>query len=299
MSRVPFGRTARLALVALLLCAASAPAQTTLRFQFKAGQVLDYGADAKMKMVTSVDGKDLDMRMTMLMEMTLKVVKVLDGGSAAVEIRYGRMKMDVDAPEPIGKLTIDSANKEAPDNPAARQMYDALKLMGNFGITATMSPLGEVKDAKMPKELEDLFDKLGGGAPGGLGDPSKMLSFLVLPREAVDRGKTWEDKREMAMPMGKIAMHTTYTYDGPTTVGGAKVEKILLKPRMTFQLEKEGVTIKANEEKAKGAILFDNQLGRLNEMQQTMVMEMRIKQGDMVVRMTMDMDMTMRLKKAK
>jgi hypothetical protein len=296
MSRPPFGRYARLAAVALLACAAAAPAQTTLRYQFKAGQVLDYVADAKMKMNTAVDGKDVEIGMTMTMEMSWKVAKVLDGGDAKLEIKYDRVKMVMDAPEPVGRLTLDSADKEEPDNPVGRQMHAMLKVLCGSAMTATMTARGEIKDAKVPKELDELLQKFGGGPAGGLGD---AMNFLVLPQGAVTRGKTWDDKREMSMPMVKAVVDTKYTYDGPATLAGVKLEKILYKPRMTFQIDMEGLTMKAIDEKMKGVIFFDNRAGRIVELQQTAGLEIRAQQGDMVVNMTMDMTIGMRLKKAK
>ena len=75
----------------------AAPAQTTLRYKFQEGQVLQYVADTKIKMANDVGGIKIGINVNQKTEMTWTIGKVNSDGAARVGLKIDRMIMEVDA----------------------------------------------------------------------------------------------------------------------------------------------------------------------------------------------------------
>jgi hypothetical protein len=61
--------------------------------------------------------------------------------------------------------------------------------------------------------------------------------LLVLPADAVDKGKGWEEAAEMGMPNGKMKLDNKCTYEGSVTSGSKRLERILLKPEISMEID--------------------------------------------------------------
>jgi len=281
----------------LVVGGVQAQAQTKLRYKFQEGEQLNYVADTKIKMKNDLGGINIVINVNQKTEMSWKFGKVNSDGSAVVTLKIDRMVMDIDAPPPIGGVTIDSKDEKDSDNILAQQFSKIIRKMAGKEIVATMSPTGDFTDVKYPKDLEkelkDLTQGLGIGGGGGL--EQFTGGGVILPKEAIEKGKTWDHKAEMKLPAGAANVDTKYTYEGPM----GDFEKILVKPKMTIDGAKAGFTMKTNEEKSKGYVLFDNKLGRIAESQVTQAMQMTVEMMGLAINMDMDLTSTLKLKKSK
>ena len=66
----------------------------------------------------------------------------LENGNGKITTRIERARMDIEAPDPVGKFAVDST-ENAPDNPAAAKLADMIKILGNLKFEATVTPRGE------------------------------------------------------------------------------------------------------------------------------------------------------------
>jgi hypothetical protein len=291
------------ALLAILVVNASpANADTKLRFQFKAGDRLNYVIEQGQDLTTTVNGMDIKMKSKMTIHMTWTTIKVDDTGNAQVKMSVSRAKMGMEG-GPFGKVEIDSKDTTEPANPIGKMLGQGVKAIASMEMTSTMSPTGQLKDIKFSEATLEKFKGLGGaGGPGGeMFGPENlksMVSQVSLPEEAVEKGKSWTQKFEMKTPLGKTVGENKYTYEGPVEKAGRKLERIVLVP--TIKIEpKEGapvkMTIKSN--KSKGEILFDNVAGRTAEVNSDGTTEAEIEAGGMTITLKTVQKVTMRLDK--
>jgi hypothetical protein len=270
-----------LTLALFALAASPAAAQTTLRYQFKEGETLNYAMDQKMKMTTSVMGKNIDMNMDQTANMTWKIDSVDSEGNAKITITFGRMKMSMDSP--MGKVEVDSQDADGPDDPLGKVLFGVVKAMAGMTVSGKINPRGEISDVQVPeKAAKQLGNLPGADALGDMFSPEglkRMMgqSGLVLPKEAVKKGEKWDHKMDMKLPFGKINAEFNYVYDGPTEKGGRTLEKIALKPKMTIDPDPNApFAMKMKSQEGGGHALFDNKTGKLNEVTINQTMEMEI-----------------------
>jgi uncharacterized protein DUF6263 len=293
-----------LLVVALLsawsLAALPASAQTTLRYKFKDGENLKYVVEQKMKMTMSIMGKDIDMNMDQSSEMTWAVGKVDDKGNAQINVKFGRSKMNMTSP--MGKVEVDSNSTQEPEDQLGQILYKVVKGLSDMEVSATVSPLGEFSDLKIPeKALKALQNIPGGEAFGDMLSPDglkRMMSQsgLVMPKEPVTAGKTWNTKNEMKLPFGKMVAEIEYKYAGPVEKEGKTFEKIFLKPKADIQPGKDApIAMKVKSQEGKGTALFDNTAGRLIEVTNQQNMEMEAENMGIAFTMRMTQATTMRL----
>ena len=289
-----------LALCSLLASAASLTAQTTLQFKFKEGDTLNYEIQQKAKQTTKVMDMDIESTMDQSMEMSWKILKVNEDGSARVQIKFGRARMSITAP--MVKIDVDSKDENEPDDPAGKVMSQVIRALAAIEMTFTMQPNGEMQDVKIPDAVKARLKKLPN--PEGMGDLlsedglKKMVQGgMILPKGPVTKGKTWEQKVDMKMPFGKMSGAVQFTYEGPETKGGVTLEKIALKPNVKIEADgKNKMQIK--EQDGKGYAYFDAAAGRIVAVDQnnTMVMAIEAAANVSITQRTVQI-MTMRLKK--
>src|SRR5262249_54031271 len=109
-------QTFGLAAVALALLAGPAHAQTTLRYQFKSGEKLQYGLSQDMKMTMNLAGMDIEMKLKQSMDMDWDVQNVDAQGNARVQLKFGHVRLKLDST--TGNAEFDSKkNTEEPEDP--------------------------------------------------------------------------------------------------------------------------------------------------------------------------------------
>jgi hypothetical protein len=295
------------ALLAILLVnVAPTNADTRLRFQFTAGDRLNYVIEQAKDTTTTVDGKDLKSKSTMAIHLTWETIKVDDRGNAQIKITVHRVKMGSEGGQ-FGKVEVDSKDTSGSLNPTAQLLEQRTKAITSMEMTSTMSQAGQMKDVKFSEAWLEKFKTLNGpaglAAPGGemFGSENlkSMVSQVYLPTESVEKGKSWTQRFEMKLPLRKIVGDYKYTYEGPVEKAGRKLERIALVPNIKIESKPDApfrMTIKSN--KTKGHILFDNVAGRTALVSNEGTMEMEIEVADSTIREKTVQKMTMRLKKS-
>jgi hypothetical protein len=291
------GKKLFFAALAIVIGVSAAQAQTTLRYQFKEGDKLPYVMEQKMKMTMSIMGVEIDTTMNMDMQMSLNVLEKAKDGGHVVQFKVAGAKMVMDGP--TGKVTVDSTDKNEPDDPVGKILYGLVKAIGTMEMKGTMLPTGETKDVKLSEETAKALanvpgaDKLGDAANG---DALKsMLASIVFPNEAIMKGKTWTNKTDTKTQIGKTTTENTYTYEGADQNG---LEKIGVKPSIKIDADPNAdVKIKLKNAKGTGQILFDNKNGRLVESTTTQTMQMQLNAMGIDLDQTIQQTTTLRLKK--
>ena len=279
----------------------SAQAQTTLRYKFKEGDKLDYVMEQKMVMKMSVLGKDIQTGVDQVIDISQNVTGVDKDGKAKMTQKFERWRMTMDTP--MGKVEIDSKDKEEPNNPIAKLIAPMIKAMAGSEFSMTMDPRGEMSNIKVPEAflkaikanplpgMDDMFSE----------DGFKRLmsqNGLVLPKEAMSKGKNWDTKMDMKSPFGTMKTTNTYTYDGPGKGDRKDLEQIGFKTQLSLEPDpKAPIEVKMKVEDAKGTAYFDNQAGRLAELNAVQIMNMEINAGGQTINSRIETTITMKLKK--
>ena len=287
-----------LTMVIAMAGSSAVQAQATRRFQFKEKDRLYYTIEQKTKSTMNLMGAEIASNLGADMSMYWEVVKVDPQGNAQIRIKVTHSKMSLDSL--IGMVTVDSKDKDGPNDAAGRLLAPVNKAIAEMEITATMLPTGEMKDVKVSeatvKAMKALpsADKLGDLAhPDNFKD---MLSSIVFPTGAVSKGKSWTHKSVSQSPEGKITTDNVFTLEETIDQDGAKLDKISLKPTIKVEAG-ESALIKVKRIKSKGHVLFDNQTGRVVESVVNQTKQGKIDVMGLTLDSTSEQTTTIRLKK--
>ncbi|MSQ95231.1 MAG: hypothetical protein EXR98_11840 [Gemmataceae bacterium] len=289
-----------LAVLVSALCVSAAPAQTTLRYQFKEGEKLPYVMEQKMKMLMSIMGMDIETKMNMTMELSLNVLELTKDGGAKMQFKVSHAKMSMDAV--TGKVDVDSKDKDEPDDQVGKILSGVVKALGAMEMSGTMLASGEMKDIQVSEAtLKALKALPGADKLGDVTSPDAfktMVSNLVFPTDAISKGKTWNNKIETKTPFGKGITDNKYTYEGTIQKDGAALEKISVKPDTKIVADPNAqIKITIKDSKGSGHILFDNKKGRIIESITQQTTEMAISANGLDLTQTVQQTTTLRLKK--
>jgi len=277
----------RMLLTAVVLCLGAAPtqAQTTLRYQFKAGDKLNYDMEQKTDVKMNVGGQDMTMKVHQHIGMTWKVLEVSPEGKARILQKIEGIRMTMDAPGLLGKVEYDSKIGKEPEGPIGKALGPIFTALSGSEFHVTMNARGEISDVQVPERLTEVLKKAAGGVPG-LGEMFSADSLkrminqggVVLPKEAVAKGMTWTQKMDTKMPFGTMKVTNTMTYDGPAGEG-KNLQKIAVSPVVSLDPDPNApIAIKMKGGAGEGMALFDNAAGRLVEVNLTQDMRMEIGQ---------------------
>lgn len=292
-------RRAIFALVVVSSAASVADAQTTLRYQFKEGDKLQYVIDQKMKMTMSVMGMDIETKMNMTLQLSWAVLGVDKEGNAKLQLKITHAKMAMEGV--TGNVAVDSSSDKEPDDPVGKLMHQVAKATGAMEMTGTLLPTGEMRNAVVSEATLKAMKNLPGAGGGNMLSPESfktMINNVVLPTESVTKGKTWTHKTEAKTPLGTTTTDNLFTYEGSTGKEGAKLEKISIKPTVSIEANPDApAKIKIKSSKGSGTVLFDNKAGRVVEMTNQQTTEMALNANGLDVNQTIEQTTTMRLKK--
>ncbi len=289
----------------LAIASASAEAQTTLRYQYKEGDKLNYTMDQTQKQAISVMGMDIETSTAMNMEMTWNVKSVKDK-KAQVSQTMDRIKMKMDSA--FAAFDYDSKDGKEPEGPVGMILGPLFAAMVGAEVTVTTNEIGEVSDTKVSDKLVDALKtnpalaQMGGAfSEEGLKNMFGQSSGLMLPKDPVKKGDTWDQKMELKMPpVGIMKMHNKFTYMGSEERGGKMLEKIDVKIDLTIapiEDPNQPFEIKVKSSEMKGTMYFDNKAGRLAESVLNTKMAMEINAMGNVIDSSMDQTVTLKLAK--
>lgn len=259
------------AMSAVLAVALPLQAQTQLRYQFKAGEKLNYVLEQKMDMTMSVMGQEIVMKINQTMDFSWHIQSVDAQGKAKIDQVFDRVRFTMDAPQ--GKVEYDSNNSKELDDPVGKILQPLFSgLVGNK-FTMSMDRRGEVSDVTIPEKFKEAIKNIPNGGAGmdlfseeGIKRLTSQTG-VVFVEERVSKGKNWSRKTDMKLGMiGKIVTDNSYTFEGEAEKNGKKLEKIAIKTKLEVEpADNATVTMKIKEQDAKGTILFDNKTGRIVE----------------------------------
>lgn len=296
------GCMSALLLAGLFAAGSTANAQVTLRYKFKEGEKLNYELEQKMNMAMTVNGQNIRMEMVNTMDMSWNIHSVDKDGKAKMTQKFGRVRLSMDGLPGMGKIEFDSKDGKEIEGPFGQILGPILKALAGAEFDVTMDAQGKVTDFKIPPGLAETFKKLPQGA--GTADMFSEEGLkhmvgqgsLVLPAEAVTKGKSWEQKFEMKMQASKMKVVNQLSYDGPATVGGKKFEKIDMKPKLTMEADDSApVKMKLKDQDTKGEAYFDNEAGRLDNLAMTQDMDMEMEVNGMAFKQKIEQKVTMKL----
>ena len=297
-------RAASLALIATaifsLLGGTAAQGQTNLSYKFKKGDKLNYTVATEIKGTASVGGMDIKTTQDQTMEL-IWTVKDVEGGKADMVQKINQFRQKMDMPGGQG-FEFDSKTGKKPDGQIGKLVGPLFDAMVGAEISMKMDTQGETTDMKLSEKLMEAIK--GNPALAAMGSAfseegmKNMMqqSSLVLPKEAIAKGKSWNKKVEVKMPFGVMKLDTTFTYAGPETRNNAMLEKIDTKSALTIEpVPGAGLAIKIKSSDVKGAIYFDNKAGRIVEFSQTQKMVMEISAGGQTFESSQDQTVSMKL----
>jgi Family of unknown function (DUF6263) len=281
------GRSVAAVLALTLGLQVAARADAPLRWKFKPGETVRYTlvqkTDTKMELasgqsITSKVRHDSDIRWI--------VKSVSPEGIAEVAQAIDRVRIRMEAPgQPV--FEFDTASKESPpEGPVAAQMVPMFRALAGLECTLMMDPRGEIRDVRIADSvLESIQKSLPAGPAAQMLSKESLKnmvgqSSLILPKEAVAKGKTWTEKSKMpANQFGTMVIDKTYTYQGaeaaePTHIRIDLNTKTTLEPAANSPVELE-----LKNQDGKGQIVFDSEKGRIVSSHLDMSMTQKIKAG--------------------
>ena len=257
-------RTVVAVVVVLGLAAVVAEAKTTLRWKFKAGEVVRYQTNqTTVSKFKAPGGAEVTQSLTLTIDLAWTVKTVDPSGSATVTQVIERMRSTESSS--FGKMSFDSRDPAADSSPAG----PIFKIMVGSEITFTMSPRGEMTDIKLSDKLATALGGDGQAGPqrqfteAGLKNMVSQLG-ISFPEGAVEVGEAWN--RKLAVPAGPDGQTRdvvqTYTYKG---LAAGSVERIDLATRFDPIKPDPNVPITIKSEQADGQVQFDNASGRIEK----------------------------------
>lgn len=294
-------RRALLACIGVLLFALKADAQVELRYKHKAGEKRTYLTEQKMNMKMNVRGMDIETKVDQTIEISWETKKVDDRGVADMEMRVDRVKMSLDSFG--GAFEVDSAALKDAKGPVEKVLNQVVATLATAKIKLRKDALGNISDVEIP---EDVLKKLRDIPDAGAGESLNESTFrgmteggIIFPM-TIAKGKSWEQKQKIDLPVGKMTGETKYTYEGQEDRGDRKVEKIAFVPEMKLEPDmnaKFKVAIKKGD--GKGTVYFDNKTGTVLEQNMEVNMQMEIEVGGMAITQNVVQNTTVRLKEGK
>lgn len=242
----------------------TARAEVELRWKFKSGETIRFSTIMDMQQDMEIGGQQLNSKMSQIMDMTW-VVKEAGAEQALVEVTIDHVHVEMTPPGPAAKAIVYDSQNENHEG-AAAMMAPLFGSMVNQPMALTVTPLGEVKDIKLPAGMLEAMKKAGPGAAEVLSEDAmkQTLGRVVIKfPESVAPGASWDVDFVTKNPvLGKQSAVTTYTYVGPDKAENRAVEKLDVKVQLSFEQAPEAqakATIK--EQASEGEILFDNKQG--------------------------------------
>jgi len=298
-TRASWWTTGGLAAVLLGTALAGAADAATLRWQFKEGETLHYQMEqSTVTQLKAANGQDIKTTNNQTIDMTWKIGKVTDG-AADITQTIDRIRTKIDAP--FGAFDYDSKSGKEPEGPIAAGVVPTLKLLVGATFKYKMSARGELSDVQVP---DGLVNKLKEASPAAAAAAGGMFteeglknmineSSLSLPAEDLAKGKSWSRPTKMPpSPIGTMTLDKTYTYEGASD----GLEKLSLKVDIKLDPPTNpNFDVKIGDQKGEGALLFDNNAGRVSSSKVSEKVAMKIAVQNQQIEQTTETTSEMKL----
>jgi len=281
-----------LAMTLLIATAAAGHAQTTLRYKFKEGDVLQCTTQITGRTTFGSSGKGNVLTTTQTMDMTWTVKSVDSDGTAQITVKSNRLRLVLDMPGRIGKIDYDSEKGAMPGGSVGKAIGPFLRACGEAEFLVTVDARGEITYGEVPQKVQVAIK---GAQVPGLGELFSaqtlkgMVVFLILPKDSVAKGDTWDEKLRLATPFGDLWKADKCVYEGTVTKDSRKMEQIKGTADITADPKaKQPSAIRVKEAKGSGAAYFDHQDGRLYSLATAQSMTLEI--GGQTVQMSQNLN---------
>ncbi|MGP0065128.1 MAG: hypothetical protein ACLQGP_16210 [Isosphaeraceae bacterium] len=274
----------------------------TLRWKFKAGEVLHYSIEQKMVMSAKAMGQERKSSRSQTLDIRWTVNRVDGDGTAEITLRFDRVRVRNEVP-PLMPFVLDTNEANAPAQPGFEAETQQLKAIVGAEVVFKIHPTGEMEDVKVP---EATLKKMRDAAPRGSADAEvseKALKEMLLqssppsfPDGDIEPGKTWSSK-PAKMPIGfaTMVLDKTFTFQGPDSKAPGRLligmeTKVLLEPAA-------GADVKATirKQEGRGTMSFDVETGHLAGARMTQKLEMVLSAGGQSIEQSQDTTTTMTL----
>jgi hypothetical protein len=283
-----------LALAVWLLTAVSSSAQTSLRYQFKKGEKLQYLL--ALKLFTKLSSKSIKNESTASQTIdTSWTVKDVDkDGKATITVKFERLRFTLG--DLRDKVVFDSKDGKEPEGKLAKFLTPMLKAQAALEFDMAVDPRGKVSDVKLSEKSLEAAKGLA-DTPGAEALSTEELektmnqAIPLLPAEAVKPGATWNRVLTSKTPFGGMKIEQTLAYKGLNNRDGKMLAEITIKPNITVAADAK---VKLKEQEGKGTAFFDPESGRMVELTATQTMSLEISVGGQEV--TQDIRQSVSLK---
>jgi hypothetical protein len=299
-------RASRLACLLLVLAvttdgiaAPSPEASPVIRYKFKVGDKLRYTVVQKVETTLNINGMEESQKTNHIVDVTWQIVSVDKEGNGRIKQQINRIRYTTDSPG--HKEEIDTRGEKGGDGGLGKRVMPVFKAAVSERFEVTMTPTGAIKGLKVPEGFVKAVKEHPG--MGGIisEDGLKTIvnqSGFLLPKQAPVKGKTWQDKKEVKMPRGKMITTVAQSYQGQVKRDGKTLEAFRLAPVSKFEANSETPT-KITRQESKGTVYFDKAAGRLVETVLTSSLEMELGTGNDAVVYKTQRTATMKLNDGK
>jgi hypothetical protein len=287
-------------MLALVVFAAPSAAQEKLRYKYKVGDKRDYTLEQKTMTKTNIKGMDMEGKVEMSMEMSWEAKKIDDKGNAHMELKFGRVKMEIHSP--AGIFEFDSADDKEPKDAVGKMLQPVIRALASTQVDVVQGPRGNVLSVEIPEAILKKLRAVGGGMTAFDDTTVRAMAQggIVFPEEPVAVGKTWNDTQKVDLPFGKVTSELKYTLDGQEDRDGGKVSKISFTAKTKIDTDdKADVKVVVKDAAGKGTAQFDHQAGVLLEQTMDLTMQMDIETMGLMLTQNMVQNTTIRLRPKK
>jgi hypothetical protein len=267
----------------------AALADVQLSWKFTAGESVRFSTTSEIAQDMDIGGQPISTKMTQVMDMVW-TVKEASAEEATLDVTIDHVHVEMTPPTPAAKPIVYDSKSDKNEGQAAL-MASLFGAMVNQPITLTVTPLGEVKNIKLPEGMIAAMQKAGPAAKDVLSEDAMKQTIsrvMIAFPEAVTAGKSWESIFETKNPiLGTQKAVTTYTYVGPEKAEQRPVEKLDVQVHLSFDQPADAqAKASIKEQASEGSILFDNKQGMPIETTMNSQMKLQISAGGQMIDQT-------------
>lgn len=258
-----------LILTSVLLLTAHRPSvgQDRLRWNFRAGEKLNYSLIQNMDSATKIGEETLNTSFDQTIDMSWQVQSSAANGDAVLSQVFDRVRLKMVGP-PAGTVEFDSNESVVgKDNPIQRTLHEVFNKIVGESFEVSMKATGDITDVKIPQSLREAVAQSAAGRQGAINqqmmtDMMKHASVL-LPAGSVKPGAQWNTTQEMQMPFGKMTINSAMTYSKKDTDGVAIIDFV---PTVKIESRKDAnLRPTLTGSTGRGRIKFDVARGRVKQ----------------------------------